>query len=158
MCPTIFNLIFTMIIKFAYFLRQFQHYQNIKAFFYTLLENKSGRYGRCAAFFITGTVLLSVLAFIYEIDEQNNELSQFIERAVLLIFATEYLLRLWLVSDSHKIILAEYERSQYLSTKFPLWSALRAVALEKIHYMSTTMAIIDLLAILPSFDTFHFFR
>jgi voltage-gated potassium channel len=147
-----------MIVKFAYFLKSSERYQNVKCFFYNLLINPNSRYNGYVAFFIISMVLLSVFFLIHEIDHQVTELSRMLERAILVVFTVEYLLRFWLASDSHKIILEHYEESRYLGIKFPLFLTLKKVVLAKIRYVITPMAIIDLLAILPSYENFRFLR
>ncbi|MFI3122809.1 MAG: ion transporter, partial [Methylococcales bacterium] len=147
-----------MIVKYAYFLKTSQRYQKIKSFFYDLLENPNGYYNGYVAFFIISMVLLSVFFLIHEIDHQITHLSKILEQGILVVFTIEYLLRFWLASNSHEIILEEYEKSQYLNIQFPVLEALRKVIRAKIRYMITPMAIIDLLAILPSYETFRFLR
>ncbi len=147
-----------MIVKYAYFLKTSQHYQKTKLFFYDLLENPNGYYNSYVAFFIISMVLLSVFFLIHEIDHQITHLSKILEQGILVVFTIEYLLRFWLASNSHEIILEEYEKSLYLNVRFPVLEALRKVIRAKIRYMITPMAIIDLLAILPSYETFRFLR
>jgi voltage-gated potassium channel len=147
-----------MIVKFAYFLKNSSRYQNVKHFFYNLLENSNSKYNGYVAFFIISMVLLSVFFLIHEIDHEVTELSKTLEQTILIIFTIEYLLRLWLVSNSHEIILVHYEKATYLNTRFPLFLALKEIIEAKLRYMITPMAIIDLLAILPSYETFRFLR
>ncbi|MEI6746806.1 MAG: ion transporter, partial [Methylococcaceae bacterium] len=147
-----------MIVKFAYFLKASQRYKNTKLFFYNLLENPNSRYKGYVDFFIISMVLFSVFFLIHEIDNKTDELSETFEQAILVVFTIEYLLRVWLSSDCHLIILKQYERAQYLNISFPSGQALGAVMKAKIGYMLTPLALIDLLAILPSFRAFRFLR
>ena len=147
-----------MIVKFAYFLKTSSRYQRTKLFFYNVLENPNSQYNGYVAFFIISMVLLSVFFLIHEIDHQINELSKALEQGILVVFTIEYLLRFWLASDSHEIIVAQYEKAQYLNIRFPIWRALSQVIRATLRYMVTPMAIIDLLAILPSYETFRFLR
>jgi len=147
-----------MIVKFAYFLKASPRYQNTKLFFYNLLENPESRYKGYVDFFIISMVLFSVFFLIHEIDNQNDEISEVFEQGILVVFTIEYLLRVWLASNSHHIILKQYEKAQYLNIPFPARQALGEVIHAKIRYMITPMAIIDLLAILPSFRAFRFLR
>ncbi|MDD5229655.1 MAG: NAD-binding protein [Methylococcales bacterium] len=147
-----------MIVKFAYFLKTSPRYKKTKLFFYNLLENPNSQYNSYVAFFIISMVLLSVFFLIHEIDHQITELSKILEQGILVVFTIEYLLRFWLASDCHEIILAQYEKAQYLNVPFPIWRTFGEVIRVKIRYMATPMAIIDLLAILPSYETFRFLR
>ncbi|MEI7839294.1 MAG: NAD-binding protein [Methylococcaceae bacterium] len=147
-----------MIVKFAYFLKASLRYQNTKLFFYNLLENPESRHKGYVDFFIISMVLFSVFFLIHEIDNKTDELSETFEQAILVVFTIEYLLRVWLASDCHQIILKQYEKAQYLNIPFPAGQALGAVIKAKIDYMLTPLALIDLLAILPSFRAFRFLR
>lgn len=147
-----------MIVKFAYFLKTSARYQKTKAFFYHLLEAPNSHYKGYVDFFIVSMVLFSVMFLVHEIDNQADKWSQIFEQAILIVFTIEYLLRVWLSSDSHIIILSEYERAKYLNIAFPFWRALYGVIKAKVRYMLTPMALIDLLAILPSFKAFQFLR
>ena len=147
-----------MIVKFAYFLKNSSRYQNVKHFFFNVLENPNSRYNGYVAFFIVSMVLLSVFFLIHEIDHEITHLSKKLEQAILIVFTIEYLLRFWLASNSHDIILTYYEKAKYLGTPFPIFLALKEVISAKLRYMITPMAIIDLLAILPSYEAFRFLR
>lgn len=147
-----------MIVKFAYFLKTSPRYKKTKHFFYNLLENPNSHYKGYVDFFIISMVLFSVFFLIHEIDNQADEMSHIFEHAILIVFTIEYLLRVWLASDGHEIILKQYERSQYLNIRFPIWRAMYEVIKAKVRYMLTPMALIDLLAILPSFKAFQFLR
>jgi voltage-gated potassium channel len=147
-----------MIVKFAYLLKNSIRYKNLKHFFYNLLENPNSRYNGYVAFFIISMVLLSVFFLIHEIDHEITQLSKILEQIILIIFTIEYVLRFWLSSNSHEIILKHYEKAKYLNTPFPVVLALKEAFQAKLRYMITPMAIIDLLAILPSYETFRFLR
>lgn len=147
-----------MIVKVAYFLKTSSRYQKVKRFFYNLLENPNSHYKGYVDFFIISMVLFSVMFLIHEIDNQTDELSEYFEQAILVIFTIEYLLRVWLANNSHEIVLEHYEKSQYLNIRFPVGRAMYEVVKAKARYMVTPMALIDLLAILPSYRAFSFLR
>ena len=66
---------------------------------------------------------------------------------------------MWLYNDSHQILIEHWERAELMGLPFRLGPALWAVLRRKLAYMATSpMAIIDLLAILPSYRPLRFLR
>jgi voltage-gated potassium channel len=63
-----------------------------------------------------------------------------------------------LCNDSHKIFLEYYEKTRYLSIPFRLRTALRLVFAQKIAYMLTPLALIDLLAIVSIYRPLQILR
>ena len=71
--------------------------------------------------------MLSVFFLVYNVEHTINEVGEFFEQFVVIVFITEYLLRAWLYSDSHRIIIEEYEKAKYLDTHFSLFKSLKRV-------------------------------
>jgi voltage-gated potassium channel len=67
------------------------------------------------------------------------------------IFILEYLARMWIYSDLHKIVIDEYEESQFLNKQFSLLHLFTKIIKNKWEYISSFSAIIDLIAIFPSY-------
>lgn len=147
-----------IIVRSAYFLKNAKRYQSTKRFFYDLLENTNSQIKRRFDVFMITLVLLSVAQLIYEVDHNPDALGFWFDQAVVGIFILEYLLRGWIYSDGHKIILEHYERAEYLNSPFQPGHALWQAFTEKAHYLITPMAIIDLLAILPSYRPLRVLR
>jgi len=147
-----------LIIRFAYFLKTSHRYRNAKMFFLDLLENSHSRLKSYFDLFMILLVMLSVFLLIYEIDNQPEPLSKWFEDFVVGVFIAEYVLRGWLYSDSHKILIEQYERSQYLGIKFRLRVPLGLILSRKLKYVFSPFAIIDLLAILPSYRPLRILR
>ena len=74
------------------------------------------------------------------------------------VFIIEYLLRLWVYNDVHKIIIAEYEESLFLERPFDTRRVLKEIIKKKLEYILSPLAIIDLLAILPSYRELRILR
>lgn len=146
------------IVYFAYFLKRNKHYKQSKLFFYNLLENPESRMKSYFDLFMICLVMLSVLFLVYSVDHTLNEIGEYFEQGVVIVFISEYLLRAWLYSDSHKIIIEEYEKAQYLEYHFSLLKALKTIISKKICYMFSFFAVIDLLAILPSYRPLRILR
>jgi voltage-gated potassium channel len=103
-------------------------------------------------------VLTSVAALIYEVRHPLGPWSDVFEVFVVLVFVSEYLLRMWLFNDSHKIVIDQWERAELMGLPFHPGAALWAVVRRKLAYMTTPMAMVDLLAILPSYRPLRFLR
>ncbi len=146
------------IIYIAYLLKTSVRYKQVKSFFYDLLENPNSRKKSSFDIFMICIVMLSVFFLVYNVEHAVNEKIELFERFVVIIFISEYLLRAWLYSDSHRIIIDEYEKSAYLNSPFKLTSTLMQVCLKKLEYMFSFFAIIDLLAILPSYRPLRMLR
>jgi len=140
-----------LIVYFACALKRSSHYRNTKLFFYNLLENSDSRLKSYFDVFMICLVLLSVFLLIYEVDTQLTKIDMLFEHTLIILFIIEYLLRAWLYNDVHKIILEHYEKARYLDIPFRLGKAARLILAKKVEYIFTPLAVIDLLAILPSY-------
>ncbi|MGR9037435.1 MAG: potassium channel family protein, partial [Gammaproteobacteria bacterium] len=147
-----------LIVYFAYFLKTSRNYQRTKLFFYNVLENPNSRIKVYFDVFMIGLVTLSVFLLIYEVDDRSGEIFPLFENGIVLLFIIEYLIRLWLYNDSHKIILEHYEKSEYLDIPFSPGKVVWMLLAKKIEYMASPLAVIDLLAILPSYRPLRFLR
>ncbi len=76
----------------------------------------------------------------------------------IIIFIFEYLGRIWVVSDTHKIIIEMAEYQNLLNQPLRLKKIVTAVLRPKWDYMTTPLAVIDLLAILPSYRPLRVLR
>jgi len=70
---------------------------------------------------------------------------------VTTVFVIEYFLRMWIYSDIHKIIIEEYEESQFFDKKVSSFRLIAKIFKNKWGYISSLSAIIDLIAIIPSY-------
>ncbi|MGZ8226690.1 MAG: NAD-binding protein [Methylococcaceae bacterium] len=147
-----------LIIYLAYFLKASGRYQNTKRFFYNLLENPDSKFKSFFDVFMICLVLFSVSLLIYEVNTKLTGIEILFEQAVTCVFMAEYLLRIWLYSDNHKIILEQHEKASYLNIPFRLGKALRIIFVKKMEYVFSPLALIDLLAILPSYRPLRMFR
>lgn len=146
------------IIRSAYFLKESNRYQCTKRFFYDMLENPNSLYKRYFDAFMISLVLLSVAQLVYEVEHKPDALALWFDQAVMVVFIFEYLARGWIYSDSHNFILEQHERANALNTPLHSGKVLWQVFAKKISYIITPMAIIDLLAILPSYRPLRMLR
>ncbi|WP_305909696.1 NAD-binding protein [Methylomarinum sp. Ch1-1] len=142
----------------AYYLKNARRYNLVKRLFYDLLENPDSRAKKQFDVFMIFLVMFSVFVLVYRVEHEVGRLGEYLEHGVVTIFIIEYLLRGWLYSDSHRIIIEHYEKAQYLNIRFSLSRALRQAMDKKLHYVFSPLAIIDLLAILPSYRSLRILR
>ena len=147
-----------LIVHFAYFLESSPRYKNTKLFFYNLLDNPDSRIKSYFDVVMIGLVLFSVFLLIYEVDTQLAKIDMLFEHIVIILFIIEYLLRAWLYNDVHRIVLEHYEKAEYLNSPFQLGEVTRLILAKKIEYIFTPLAVIDLLAILPSYRPLSILR
>lgn len=147
-----------LIVYFAYFLKTSKRYQRAKLFFYDLLENPNSRLKSYFDVFMICLVMLSVFLLIYEVDHKLDAGAVLFEHCVISLFIAEYLLRGWLYSDNHKIILEHYEKADYLKLSFRPGKVAMIILAKKIEYVFTPLALIDLLAILPTYRLLRVMR
>lgn len=146
------------IVWMAYAIQRSERYRKFKAFFYDLLENPGSRLKTCFDIFMIALILSSVSLLVYESRRAPDPAIESFDDVVLGIFVLEYLLRAWLYNDNHQLIITEFEKSQYLRCKFKWYKALLAIVRRKFHYCKSPFAIIDLLAIVPSYRPIRLLR
>lgn len=142
----------------AYHLEGSKAYKRWKRFFFNLLENPRSRMRPYFDTFMMALVTLSVFLYIYEIKHGTDVFGEYFECFAVAVFALEYLLRLWLSDDSHKIVIEHYEKADFLNLRFRLWPVFRQILARKWRYATTPFAIIDLLAILPVYRPLRILR
>ncbi|MGR8935093.1 MAG: NAD-binding protein [Gammaproteobacteria bacterium] len=147
-----------LIVYLAYLLKTSPEYRNSKRFFYDLLENPDSRLKQYFDIFMIALVVLSVFVLIYDMMHGLGKIAMIFENCVVAIFIVEYVLRGWLYTDIHKIVIEHYEKSQYLNIPFRLHRVTAAVCAEFISYVTSPFAVIDLLAILPSYRPLRILR
>lgn len=153
------NLISRMIIDVAYALQASKRYQGVKRFFHNLMENSDYRYKRYFDYMMMVLIFTSVFILVREVKYHVNDGWLFFNNVVIsIIFMIEYLLRMWVYSDSSRIIIEQYEKDLFLQRSFRLFRACGSVLATKLEYMRSLPAIIDLLAIMPFFHELRLLR
>jgi voltage-gated potassium channel len=146
------------LIRAAYWLQASTRYAGLKEFFHRLLTDPRSYRRVLYDGSMIVLVLTSVFLLIYEVRHDLGPWADVFEAFVVTVFVTEYLLRMWLYNDSHRILIEHWEHAELVGTRFRLSAALWAVLKRKLAYMATPMAIIDLLAILPGYRPLRFLR
>lgn len=147
-----------LIIYAAYYLKASEGYKKAKSFFYNLLESPRSQLKSYFDISMITLIVLSIFILLYDVGHEIKVLDIYFEKIILVIFVSEYLLRLWVFSDSHLIIIEEHEKALYLNIRFSLYIALKKVIAKKVEYILSPYAVIDLLAILPSYRPLQILR
>lgn len=148
-----------IIVDLAYALQGSPRHRKLKRFFYNLLENNEYPYKRYFDLFMIFLIFSSVVILIREVKSPLNEIWHYFNDYIIsIIFLVEYLLRVWIYSDSSKSIIAQYEKDAFLGRPFRLGRALREIVSVKFRYIRSFQAIVDLLAIMPFFHHLRLLR
>jgi voltage-gated potassium channel len=147
-----------LLVRLAYRLQASERHARLKGFFHKLLIDPRSRRRTLFDSCMIVLVMSSVILLIYEVRHPLGVWADTFELFVVSVFIAEYLLRMWLFNDSHKIVIEHWERAELMGQPFSVAAALWAMAKRKLAYMTSPMAIIDLLAILPSYRPLRFLR
>lgn len=153
------KLFYRLLINIAYFLSSSVWYQNKRRFFRNLLENDDYKYKKYFDIFMMMLILASISILIYGVKQELHEyLVIFNAYVISIIFLIEYLLRLWVYSSISKVIIHQNEYSDLLGRDFELWFVVKKITNDKLEYILSIQAIIDLIAILPFFHQLRLLR
>ena len=140
------------LLSFAYYIEASKGYVRVKNFVYNLMENDSYPYKKIFDFFMIAVILSSVTHLVVDVKHHIprwlDDLDLYL---VTSVFIVEYIARMWIYSDIHKIIIEEYEKSFYFDKKISIFYIFKKIIKNKWSYISSFSAIIDLIAILPSY-------
>jgi voltage-gated potassium channel len=147
------------ILNAALMLDRSKSYRRTKSFVNTLLNDYNYPYKKYLDIFIIFLIITSIMILVYGV---KHPVPHWMERYdlyfVTFVFLAEYLARLWVHNDFHKLIIDEYKKSYFLRRAFDPWRALREGIAGKVRYTLTPFAIIDLMAILPAYRPFAILR
>ena len=148
-----------ILVDFSFFLEESKRYNKIKGFFRNLLENQNYKYSRYFNYLMIFLIISSVVIIIDEVKHPIEDWLLFYDiYIVTAFFIIEYIFRLWIYNDIHKIIIEEFQDSVFLERRFEILPVLKRIVLKKIEYIFSPLAIIDIFAILPSFRELRILR
>ena len=148
-----------LFLSFALKLRNSKRYKEAKAYIWELLNGTSNPYKKYLDMFIIFLIVTSVFILVYEVTNPVPIWLDYYDfYFVSFIFFIEYILRLWVHNDLSKYIVEEYRDAQFLHREFELWPVLKYGLKEKLNYMATPSAIVDLLAIFPAYRPLRVLR
>jgi voltage-gated potassium channel len=147
------------LVAFAFYLDGNEKYLNFKRKVDRILNDTSYLPNKIFDIFMLILVSISVAILLYDVKYNINPIfEKFDFYVITTIFVIEYILRVWVYNDIHKIILEEYEEANFLGREFDLKGVIKKIIKSKFEYMRTPFAIIDLLAILPAFRQIRILR
>ena len=146
------------LVRLSFFLNDSDRYQRVKSWFRELLEDVHSPYKKRFDLTIIALVLISVGLLMYGVQNRLGPIASLFEVLAVAVFVVEYLLRFWVSSDVHRVIIEHYERAEFLDRSFRPWPALWEAIRGKLRYMTSPLAVIDLLAILPSYRSVRLLR
>ncbi|HIE54383.1 MAG TPA: hypothetical protein EYP90_04245 [Chromatiaceae bacterium] len=147
-----------LLVNFSYQLEESRGYRRAKRAIYDLLENPNARVRPWFDLFMMVVVLASVFLLLYSVKQPLGGWADTFENFVVTLFILEYLGRMWVYDSVHGHLIEEYEKSELVNEPFRLSRAFWVVVKNKWSYMTTPLAIIDLLAILPSYRPLRILR
>ncbi len=148
-----------LLLSIALRLRTSKRYKRSKDFIRDVLTNANNPYKKYVDITIIFLIITSVFILIYEVKNPVPEwMDMYDIYFVSFVFSIEYVLRLWIHNDLSEYITEEYHDAQFLQRDFEPWNALKEGITEKLKYMATPAAIVDLLAIFPAYRPLRVLR
>jgi len=148
-----------IIFKIASRLDHSKRYYRTKTYIDDLLNNPDNPYKKYIDSLVIFLIVSSVAILIYEVKHPVPHWMDIYDIYVVsFVFLVEYLLRLWVHNDIRTGIIQEHRDAQYLNREFRPWVPLKRSLAEKLNYMMTPAAIIDLLAIFPAYRPLRVLR
>jgi voltage-gated potassium channel len=136
-----------------------KRYTRTKTFVNAILNDPENPYKKYIDLLIIFLIISSVAILMYEVKNPVPPWMDIYDiYAVSLVFLVEYLLRLWVVNDVRKSIIREHKEAEYLGREFNPLKPIKKSLSEKLDYMLTPSAIIDLLAIFPAYRPLRVLR
>lgn len=145
-------------VRLSYALHSNETYTTIKTFFYRLLNDDRFELKRYFDLFMIALALFTVGLLMYEVKSGVTHTLMIVDEIAVCIFILEYLLRLWTTSDVHQTIINEYEACHLEGVDFRFFPVLWIIIKDKLSYITSPFAIIDLLSILPSYRPLRVLR
>lgn len=147
------------LVAIAYKLALSPLYNRLKGFARTLVEDPQSGLKKSFDLFMVFVVVSSILLLIQEVKNDLPEWLLFYNYIVVtIIFIVEYIIRFWIYNDVHKLIIKEHEKANFTSKKVAFFPLIWKIISLKWEYVKTPAAIIDLLAIIPSYRPLRVLR
>jgi len=148
-----------LLLSIALRLRTSKRYKQSKDFVRDVLTNPNNLYKKYVDMTIIFLIVTSVFILVYEVKNSVPAwLDMYDIYFVSFVFLVEYILRLWIHNDLSEYITEEYHDAQFLQREFNPVGALKEGLTEKLRYMATPAAIVDILAIFPAYRPLRVLR
>jgi voltage-gated potassium channel len=146
------------LISLSYKLDTSIKYKRFKKFTYNILENDSYIYKKYFDFLMIFLLLSTIAILIFEVNNKDLGFLNYYQFFAIIVFALEYLGRLWVCTNIHSVIIEDYENNQLLNIKYNINKSLKRIISDKLDFIFSPLAIIDLLSILPYYRPLRLFR
>jgi voltage-gated potassium channel len=134
-------------------------YHKVKHFIRDLFTNEKNPYKKYFDLTIIFLIFTSIFILVFEVKHPVPPWMDFYDIWIVsVIFGLEYLLRLWVHNDLSEMVIESYHDAQFLGKPFRAIEPLKKGLLQKLQFMVTPSAIIDLLAIFPTYRPLRLFR
>jgi voltage-gated potassium channel len=147
-----------LLVQLCLFLEASRGYEKAKRLTRDILENTRYPYKRYFDLGMIVLVLVSVSLLVYSVDNPVKPWMLWVEDFAVSVFIIEYIARVWIVGDTRHAIIDHVKQAEFLNLPFRLRTALLEVVRLKWNYVTSPLAIIDLLAILPSYRPVRLLR
>ncbi len=140
------------LLSFALRLHASKRYRDTKKFIRDILNNSNNPYKKYIDITIIFLIMSSVSILVYEVKHPVPEWIDIYDiYFVSFVFLIEYLLRLWVYNDVTEPVVNAYYDARFLGKEFSAFAIFKKGLKEKLRYMLTPSALIDLLAIFPAY-------
>lgn len=147
------------VVNTAYFLDSYTPYRKTKGFVYNILENSRYPYKKYFDYLMIAMVIVSVYILIRHVKYEISPFWIFFNNYIISIFfLCEYILRLWVYSSNSRVVIEQYEHDLFLHRKFNFSIAMKTIFKQKMAFVVSPAAVIDLLAVMPFFHEFRMLR
>jgi len=146
------------LVNLAYIIDESKLYKKFHNFLLNTLVNEHTKAKKFFDFSMIFFVLSTISILVYEVKNTLPLWVQNYEYLVVSVFILEYIGRFIISFESHKQIIKDFEDSQFLNRPYFLWISVKKITKAKLSYVFSLMAIIDLLAILPSYRPLRILR
>ncbi len=149
-----------LLIRLAYALDSNHTYQRARRLLYDLLENPDSTLRQGFDLFMMGLVISSVGLLVYDSHEkvELGYWGRLFEDFTIGVFILEYLGRFWLAGSIHETLIRDYEQAEDIGQPWKPSRSFRKILRAKWRYVTSPLAIIDLLAIVPAWRPLRFLR
>ncbi len=148
-----------ILLSIALFLRASIRYKSSKNFIRDILTNSNNPYKKYVDITIIFLIITSIFILIYEVKHPVPKwLYIYDVYFVSFVFSIEYILRLWVYNNITESIIKEHKEAHFLGRKFTPMKVFKDGLLEKLKYIFTPSALIDLLAIFPAYRPLRVLR
>lgn len=146
------------LVHLAYGMEASLKYKKFKNFAYEILEDHRSIRKKYFDIFMIFLVLSTILILILEIKNNLPPIVYYYEIIAVIIFIIEWLGRLWVSSDGHKIVIKTYEEAKAKEIQLSSFGLMKSALKAKGKFVISPMSIIDLLAIIPTYRPLRVLR